>query len=151
MPEPFTAAAARLSGVDRKILEQAADRFDEVAREAAARVVGYGGVMHLHGRRGRRIPVKMTTKSKVGNEVLFIDGVPKGIWIWLEDGTKAHRIPKGRRRKPKFLKAPSYGHPVRGPIMHPGSTGRRAWTRAVETFRTEYHDIVVEHVRKALD
>ena len=40
------------------------------------------------------------------------------------------------RRKPKPKRPPGrlyggYGHPVMGPVRHPGTSGRRAWTRTV--------------------
>jgi len=148
MPEPFTAAAARLSGVEQKILVEAADRFDIIAKESISRAVGGGTVMLLHGRRNRRRPVRMGTKSTMGNSVLFVEGTPKAQWTWLEEGTKPHRMPKGRRKS--FLKSPSYGHPVRGPIMHHGSRGKRSWTQTVETFRSEYPKIVTTQVKKVL-
>lgn len=146
MTEPFTAAAARLSGVEERILTEAADRFDVLAKEAASRAVGGGYVMLIHGRRNRRTPVKMGTRSNVSGGSVFVVGSPRGPWVWIESGTKAHRIPKGRRRT--FLKAPGYDHPVRS-VQHLGATGKRAWTRAEEQFRTEYPDIVVSEVRKA--
>jgi hypothetical protein len=146
--EPFTAAAARLSGVEEAILREAADRFDIIAKESVARVIGGGSVMLLHTRRGRR-PVPMKTKATMGHSVLFIEGTPRAQWTWIEEGTKPHRIPKGRRKT--FLKGPSYAHPIRGPIMHHGSRGARAWTRAVDTFRGEYPDIVTTQVKKALN
>ena len=148
MPEPFTAAAARLSGVEQKILTEAGDRFDEIAKAALGRAVGGGTVMLLHGRGGRRRPVRMGTKSQMGNSVLFVEGTPKAQWTWLEEGTKPHKIPKGRRKT--FLKAPSYSHPVRG-VMHHGSRGKRTWTQTVEAFRDEYPKIVTTQMKKALD
>ena len=147
MPEPFTAAAARLSGVEEAILREAADRFDVIAKEAVGRAVGGGSVMLLHGRGGRRRAVKMGTKSNVSGTSLFVTGTPKAQWVWLEEGTKPHAIPKGRRRT--FLKAPGYDHPVRR-VMHHGSRGKRTWTQTVETFRAEYRHIVISEVRKAL-
>lgn len=147
MPEPFTAAAARLSGVDTKILQEAADRFEEVAREAVSRVVGGGGTMRVHGRGGKRRAVKLTTKSNISGDSMFVNGIPKGMWVWVEDGTRPHSI----GRKGRFLSAPRYGHPVMGPIRHPGSNGQHAWTKAVNEFRQQYPDIVTTQVRKALD
>jgi hypothetical protein len=150
MPEPFTAAAARLSGVEQAILTEAADRFDVIAKDSASRVVGGGATMRLHGRGGRRVPVKLGTKSNISGESLFVNGTPLAQWVWIEEGTKPHSVGRGRRGAPSFLKAPSYGHPIRGPIEHHGSTGARAWTRAVDEFRSEYPDIVIDKVRKAL-
>ena len=149
MPEPFTAIAARFSGVEKSILEAAADRFDIIATEAAARVVGNGGAMRMHGRNKKRPTVKMGTRSKVlGDGSMIVDGTPKGPWVWIESGTRAHEIGRPRGGEAVFLKGPSYGHPIKGPITHHGSTGRRAWTRAIETFRDEYPDIVISKVKE---
>ena len=146
MPEPFTAAAATaLSGVERKILLEAADRFDVIAKSTVARSVGGGSAMLLHGRGGRRRAVRLTTRRTVGSSVVFIEGVPAGIWTWLETGTKPHRIPKGRRKT--FL---SFNGVVRRSVRHPGTRGKRTWTQTVETFRREYPDIVTTQVKKAL-
>ena len=146
MPEPFTAAAARLSGVEQKILTEAADRFEDIAKASASRVVGGGAVMNLHGRGGSRRGVQLTTKSNISGESLYVNGIPTGMWVWIEDGTGPHRIGNKRR----FLKGSGYSHPVRGPIRHPGARGQHAWTRAVDEFRGEYRDIVVDQVKKAL-
>jgi hypothetical protein len=150
MPQPYTAAAARLSGVGKAILEAAAERFDVIATEAAARVVGNGGTMRIHGRGGRRSAVRMATRSEISGDALIVNGTPAGPWVWIQSGTRPHEIGKPGRGGPTFLKASAYAHPVRGPVMHHGSTGRRAWTRAVETFRDEYPELVAEEVRKAV-
>jgi hypothetical protein len=144
--EPFTAAAARLSGVERQIIQEAADRFEDIAKASVGRAVGGGGVWMLHGRGGRRRSVTMGTKATMGNSVVFIEGTPRAQWTWLEEGTKPHRV--GRRTT--FLKGAGYGHPVRGPIRHPGARGKRTWTQTVDTFRREYPDIVTTQVKKAL-
>jgi hypothetical protein len=146
--EPFSAAAARLSGVEERILRESADRFNDIAKASLGRALGGGTVMLLHGRKGRRRPVRMSTKSNLGHSVLFVEGIPHAQWIWLEEGTKGHRIPKGRRKT--FLKGAGYGHPVRS-LWHPGATGKRTWTQTVETFRAEYPKIVTVQVKKALD
>jgi hypothetical protein len=148
MPEPFTAAAARLSGVEQKILTQAAVRFDVLAKESLARAVGGGTSMLLHGRGGKRRPVRMGTKAVISGQSMFVNGIPKAQWVWLEEGTKPHRIPKGRRKT--FLKAPGYDHPVRT-VRHPGSRGKRTWSQVLENMRTEYPKVVLTEVKKALD
>jgi hypothetical protein len=145
MAEPFSRAAARLSGAEHKILELAATRFEELATESASRVVGGGAVMNMHTRRGR-VPVKLGVRANVSGESVFVTAFPQAQWRWIEEGTKPHSVGRGGR----FLSAPRYGHPVRGPISHPGSKGQRAWTRTVTAFRAEYPDIVMNEVRKAI-
>lgn len=151
MSQPYTAAAARLAGAEKAILEAAAERFDVIATESAARVVGNGGTMRIHGRGGRRPAAKMATRSEISGDALIVSGTPAGPWVWIQSGTRPHQIGRPGRGGPRFLKASTYAHPVIGPVPHPGSTGRQAWTRAVETFRNEYPELVVTEVRKALE
>jgi hypothetical protein len=71
---------------------------------------------------------------------VLMEGVPSGFWVWKESGTGAHEIrPKKvrRRRKGKrnfAMPGPMGGglnHPVFGPVIHPGTTGSRKWTKTV--------------------
>ena len=66
-------------------------------------------------------------------------GVPSGSGRWKESGTGAHEIrPKKKRRRkgkrnysvPGPMGLP--GHPVFGPVMHPGTSGSLKWTKTVD-------------------
>lgn len=150
MSTPLTGVAARIAKLPFDITEAAVTRFDEVAKESASRVVGAGATMRLHGRRGRRVPVKLRTRSNRSGDSVYINGSPAGPWVWIESGTKPHEIGR-RRRGVTYLKGPRYAHPIKGPIIHPGSTGRRAWTIAVSTFQDEFRDLAVTQLKGALD
>jgi len=154
----FAGAADRIAKLPRTIVVHAAERFDEVARDTASRAVG--GSLQLHGRRGRRPTVKLRTYTKYSGEGAaaraFVRPSPLGVWLWLENGTRAHEIGARRtrtgrgRRTAKFLKGPSYAHPVRAPIHHPGSRGKQVWTRAVAAYRAEAVDFLATDLREAV-
>jgi len=155
----FAGAAARIAKLPRTIVVHAAERFDEVARDTASRAVG--GAMQLHGRRGRRPTVKLRTYTKYSGEGAaaraFVRPSPLGVWLWLENGTRAHEIGArksrrgtGRSRTAKFLKGSGYAHPVRAPIHHPGSRGKQVWTRAVAAYRAEATDFLATDLREAV-
>lgn len=145
MATALAGVAAKLEQLPAEIIRAATDRFEEIAKEAAGKVVGGGGVMRMHAR-GGRIAVKMGTVAEISGDSAVIRGTPTAQWTWIETGTKPHRV--GRRRS--FLSAPGYSHPVRGPVRHPGSTGRRAWTSAVTTFRSEFAELAIDELRKAV-
>lgn len=131
MPKSLDALAARVAKLPRLLAEDAAERFDDIARAAASRVVGSGAKMNRAG-------VTLTTAAKVtaGSDGAHAEivGVPKGPWVWVEGGTRPHRIVTRR-----FMFGPGMAHPVRV-VNHPGMRGQQAWTKAVETFRSDFAD-----------
>lgn len=158
-PTPLEGAARKIAVLPRRIVEDAAARFDEVARETASRAVG--GALQIHGRRNRRPTVKLKTYTRLegsgSTARAFVRPSPLGIWVWLESGTAEHEIGarKARRgggssRTAKYLKAPGAAHPIRAPITHPGSPGKRVWTRAIATFRAEASDFLVTDLREVI-
>lgn len=150
MATPLTGVAARIADLPFAITEAAVTRFDEIAKESASRVVGGGATMRMHGRRGKRVPIKLGTRwNRSGNSV-FINGTPAGPWVWIESGTRPHEVGRPRRGTVTYLKGPTYDHPVKGPVMHPGSTGRRAWSIAVATFQDEFRDLAIKQLKEAI-
>lgn len=142
----------RLDGLPSEVIEEAAARFDEIARQSAGRAVG--GQLRLHARNGRRPLVRFKTKAKIirrGDEaVAFIDGVPAGVWTWIESGTGPHLV--GIRSNLRGPVRISFGQDnvATGPISHPGTSGQRAWTRAVGEFKAEMQPLVQLMVDKAV-
>lgn len=140
--------AARLEQLPRVVIDDALEAFADIVRAEVTKAIG-SDTMRLHVRGGRRVPVRIevtgTVRGSGASVDAFVNGKPAGIWVWLEDGTKAHLEGKGRT-----LAAPSYDHPVKGPIRHPGSTGKRVWSKAVAEFRTQFPDIAIADLRKAV-
>ena len=54
------------------------------------------------------------------------------------------------RQTARFLKGSGYSHPIRAPLHHPGSPGKRVWTRSIDTFRNENLDYAITDLRKAV-
>lgn len=100
------------------------------------------GIHHVaKGRKPRKVGVRAP-------KVVIDDGgatgtgylKPSGPVIWLEKGTPAHLVGTRqgkasnsyKRANRTFLKAGGYGHPVRGPIAHPGAKGKSTWSKGVD-------------------
>lgn len=157
MPTPLADVVKGVARLPREIIDAAVDRFDDLAVESAALVVGNGGVMNMHTARGPR-PVRMRTSAKVDTRgayvVAIIRGRPGGPWVWIEDGTNPHDIRARKRRgrgaakkRPRALAGGGLAHPVYV-VHHKGSTGRRAWTRAVANLEGEMGDLIEVQLRE---
>jgi hypothetical protein len=70
---------------------------------------------------------------------------PKGFWVFGQYGTKPHLIPVS---KAKRLKG-GLEHPVRGPVKHPGSKGKRAIDQAWRAIRHDQHTQITAAVDEA--
>jgi hypothetical protein len=73
-----------------------------------------------------------------GTASVTMKGTPSGFWVWKETGTRPHTI---RPRRKKAL-AGDLGHPVWGAVHHPGTSGKKAWTKTVERAERELQDTV---------
>lgn len=69
---------------------------------------------------------------------------PTGFWVFGQYGSKPHLI---AAKTAKRIKGASYGHPVRGPIHHPGSKGKHAIDQAWKAIRHNQH----ERITAAID
>ena len=159
MPTPLAGVIKDVERLQREIIDAAVERFDAIALESAALVVGNGGVMQMHTSRGRRSVSMRTSRPLYRRGGLMIEAVvrgkPGGPWVWIEDGTSAHDIwrrkAKGRGKKNKrhAMFGPGLPHPVRV-VHHKGSTGRHAWTRAVANLDAEMGDVIDTELREVL-
>lgn len=109
----------------------------------------------------------------VKNEAMKSTGTASGPWPIIEYDTPTHLIGIGRgaggalrktkRAKVKvsngaalggFLKGSSYGHPVRGPIVHPGTHGKSVFHKGVDAGTppavAELHKITWNAVKEVL-
>ena len=93
--------------------------------------------------------------QRPGVAYAWMKGVPSGFWQWKETGTQAHLIAprkkrRGRRKgwKPGPLGLP--GHPVWGPVQHPGTNGARKWTKTVNEADAAIASIVQRYVDEAV-
>lgn len=56
-----------------------------------------------------------------------------GPWRWIEDGTTRHPIGRGHDRSGRNRRRLRLGDGwIAGPVVHPGATGKQAWSRAID-------------------
>ena len=149
----LTTRLNRLAEVPRKGTRDAARAVERVAKAEGQRV----GPVHM-GRRKRA--VRLTAVSRIkgsGNRVSAnVWGRPTGPWVWVTAGTQAHMIAprrgrgRGKARTTRYLKAPGYAHPYAGAVLHPGATGKGAWTRVRRKARRVAPVAYLAAVRKAV-
>lgn len=123
----FLTASTKIAAADLPMAKAGALAYKTALVEAGAR---HGP---LHGRKGKAI--RLSARYDVRGKSVIVRPVPAGAWQIAETGADAHLIGKttgrgGRKGKTQFLKGDSYGHPVRGPVAHPGARGSHSWTRA---------------------
>lgn len=145
----LSALTEAVKDMQRDVVLEAAARFDELATASAARIVGNGGTMRMHTSRGRKsTPMGTKADNPVGRGAtvtVTVRGKPKGPWVWLESGTKEHEI--GRAHWHLKL-----GNDWRiGPIVHKGSRGQKAWSRAVKELKVEFPELAIRHVQKKVN
>jgi len=71
---------------------------------------------------------------------------PTGVWVFGEHGARPHLIGS----KAGFVKGGGYAHPVRGPVKHPGSTGKGAIRYAFKRVRTNQYEAARAGIRAVL-
>jgi len=122
----------RLDQLPVEVLEDAIKAFQVIAERHGGKMIR--GKYQLTAK-----PVKRQVRGGVAS--VLMEGAPSGFWQWKESGTKAHVIrPKSKkRRKRKGKRSFSVpgpmglpGHPVFGPVTHPGTTGSLKWTKTVD-------------------
>lgn len=149
MTKPLAGVAAKLEQLPRVVVEDALAKFKEIALAEVTKAIG-STTMHMHVRRGRRVPVKFDVSTNLSGSGALVNGYangkPAAVWVWIEDGTKPHMEGKGRT-----LSAPTYDHPVKGPIHHPGTTGKQTWTKAIAEFRQQLPELALTDLRKAIN
>lgn len=127
------------ASIEREAIVDAA----ETAKVIFERV---GGQYTIRGRGGRQVRLRAAVGSieRVGRGTrAIVKPYPKGFWLLVEKGSKAHIIAKGarnnrRRRSAEIPMATPYGpkmavlnHKGHGPIGHPWETGKEEARRAV--------------------
>lgn len=99
------------------------------------------------GKKGAKLGVRYDIKSFPSNAVARVYAT--GPWSIIERNTKAHRIPR-QRRKPRPIKIPGIGW--RMYAMHPGTKGKHPWRKGVEAaqplVKREFHTGVATAMRK---
>lgn len=130
----------------------AAKEVEKIAREVSGTI----GPVTL-GRKGRRVKLRAITRhvrGTTGSASLIVYGVPTGPWVWVTSGTGSHVIPKkkigGKARTTRYIKGDRYAHPYGKQVIHPGATGKGAWTRVVRRAEQRAPEVMRDEVRKAV-
>lgn len=120
----------------------------------------FGSDLKAFAKKGPRAAVGYDVEQDPGRVRMVIKLRPPGIWAFGEHGAAGHLIGGGRNfrrssssRRPtrgQYVKAAGYPHPVRGPIAHPGTTGKGAIRYAFKLVRTAQRDAVLAGVRAVL-
>ena len=77
---------------------------------------------------------------------MVIQEEPASYWSWREYGIEAHPI----RPKAKRAMAGALGHPITGPVRHPGVPARESWSEAMDDVAAAYPKLVDRAFDKAV-
>ncbi len=136
-PNVFDDLLADLDAVPAAAVDNVVDRFHAVARELAA-----GAGMGRIGAALHSTPVDLAVSA--GTATVTIVGAPAGLWVWVEDGTKAHWVAprhasRNRHRRPAMTLPEHY---MSRPVHVRGMTGQGLWTSVVDRVDNELVDLV---------
>lgn len=108
--------AADVAAIPDAGLYAAAKLVKNVALDEARTAVSGGDLL---GKKRKPIRLKARDdgiRSVDGGRAILIRGTPAGPWVWVNRGTRPHRI---RRRRRGPLRKMS--------VLHPGTRGRHVW------------------------
>jgi hypothetical protein len=119
-----------------------ADVLEQIETAAERIVAAAAPVSSMRGHKRAGLPVRMARNQHVvlsGDSATFrVQGTVPG-WLWLNSGTRPHRIPRRHR-----------GNKARLYVHHPGSRGRRAWRRVVSELQTTVPRIVMTELGRVV-
>lgn len=131
----ITPYLARLSDLPAAYIDEAAATFTRIAERNGGTMMG----------RYQLTAAEESRRVTPDGASIMMYGSPAGFWTWKESGASAHTI---RPRRKKAL-AGGLGHPVRGPVRHPGFAGQEAWTRTVAQAEEEISTVLNDLAAKA--
>lgn len=142
----LVAFAGDVPNLNRRAVGEAALEFKTGVLNEARSVAGSDMRLSNFGRRGVKLGAGYDIKGNE-NAVALLRARPQGAWKVLEYGAGPHLIGLGkagstettkskgrayRKAGKRYLKGKAYGHPVRGPVAHPGSKSFKVWSRGIE-------------------
>jgi hypothetical protein len=135
--------AKRIDNVPVELLDDAIKVFVDIAERNGGKMMG--GRYQLTAK-----PDKLRVRGEQAS--VLMKGVPSGFWVWRETGTGEHTIRPKRRKKRGWKPGPLGlpGHPVWGPVIHPGTAGQLRWTKTVDQAAKAIDDLVERGVEKAV-
>ena len=136
----FDDLLAELDAVPAAAVQSVVDRFNEVANTIAggAGMGWIGAALHTE-------PVDLAVAA--GTATVTVAGVPAGLWVWVETGTKPHMIaPRhaGRNNRRPAMTLPK--HPVGVAVHHPGTRGHHLWTTTVDQVDLALEELILSAI-----
>lgn len=122
----ITPYLARMKDLPAAYIDEAVAVFTRIAEHNGGTMMG----------RYQLTAVEKSRKVTPDGASVLMYGSPAGFWTWRESGASGHTI----RPRRKLALAGALGHPVRGPVRHPGFGGQQAWTRTVAQAEEEISD-----------
>lgn len=133
------AAALALDGPARRLLADAVVDPTVVALQTVARNA-FGSDMRPFKDRPYTATVRADVEPTPAGAAINFRLGPVGFWVMGQYGARPHPIPA--RHPGGRLKSSSHPHPVRAPINHPGTRGKRAIDGAWKAVRRAQTDLV---------
>ena len=134
-------ASANLRATARGVAALPADALARVEAEAERIIAAAAPTSALRGKKRRGLPVRMARNQRVtlgATSTFRVQGTVPG-WLWVNSGTRAHRIPRRRR-----------GNLRRLFVTHPGSRGDRSWRRVVVGLNHDVPRIVMTELARVV-
>lgn len=130
------ATAVRIRLVPRRSMIAIAKAAKQTATQEAARV---GAPLSGAGRRGLRLRARDDIRDTADGATCRIQGVSPAGWVWVNTGTKPHRIRRRKRGPKRKLTVP-----------HPGTRGKGAWRAVAERIARITPEIVADEMAQAV-
>lgn len=135
-------AAASLHRLADALAALPADALTRIEDEADRIVAAAAPVPAMRGKKRGGLPVRMARNQhprlSASSATFRVQGTVPG-WLWMNTGTKPHRIP----RRHSGRKAKLY-------VRHPGMRGRRAWRKVVTQLQQQVPQIVADEIRRVV-
>lgn len=130
------ALAVELERLPRSSMIAAAKAAKKIAADEGRAA---GSPIKGHKRRGMTLRARDDIRDAAGGATMRIQGVNVAGWVWVNTGTKAHRI-RRRKRGPKS----------RITVQHPGTPGRGHWRNVQKRAAQVIPQIFRDDVKAAL-
>jgi hypothetical protein len=134
-----------LERVERDTVQKTALHVTTVVRRSIVSVAGGDSRLSGAGRRGAKVGARFDVKTGGRSSALVRATGPLQL---VERDTKAHSIPKSRRRKRRVLHIPGIG--FRAVVHHPGTKGKHPFERGVDAALPAVPKIVQGTVSQAM-
>jgi hypothetical protein len=113
---------------------------DRIAREA------FGPDLRVFKGDREQVTAKVVTRTSSGRVRMTFELRPARAWQYAQKGAKRHLVGD----QGDYVKAARAAHPVRGPVKHPGTRGRRTITRTRERIRAGAREAVLDGIRAVI-